>query len=61
MKVQDVEKLHVNKEALRASIERNRQERLKFIDDYAEWMKKTPNSEWSRQQNIILGKNSPKE
>jgi hypothetical protein len=38
---------------LKADIEKNRQERLKFIDQYAEWLKKTPNDVWSRQQNNL--------
>ncbi len=29
--------------------------RLEFIDKYAEWVKKTPNKEWSSQQKEIIG------
>ncbi len=29
---------------------KNFEERLKFIDRYVEWLKKTHNREWSRQQ-----------
>jgi len=36
--------------------ERNRKERLKFIDLYAKWLKKTPNKVWSKQQNKFLNK-----
>ena len=34
--------------------ERNRQERLKFIELYAEWVKKTPNEVWSKQQKELI-------
>ena len=34
--------------------ERNRQQRMEFVDMYAEWLKKTPNKEWSRQQNKLI-------
>ena len=37
-------------------INRNRKERFKFIDMYAEWLKKTPNKVWSKQQNKLLNK-----
>jgi len=41
------------KELARAK-KKNREERLKFIVAYAEWVKKTPNKVWSRQQNAII-------
>ena len=34
--------------------ERNRKERMKFIHQYTKWLKKTPNKEWSKQQNKII-------
>lgn len=34
--------------------ERNRQERLEFIELYAEWVKKTPNEVWSKQQKELI-------
>ena len=34
--------------------EENRKERLKFIDQYTEWLKKTPNKVWSSQQKKII-------
>ncbi len=34
--------------------EKNFQERLEFIDKYVEWLKKTPNKVWSRQQKEII-------
>lgn len=37
--------------------ERNRQSRLDFIDKYTEWLKKTSNKKWSKQQNKIINKN----
>ncbi len=33
----------------------NFKERLKFIDEYTKWLKKTPNKEWSSQQKDIVG------
>lgn len=30
--------------------EKNRKERIKFIEMYVEWLKKTPNEVWSKQQ-----------
>jgi len=32
----------------------NQRERLQFVEDYANWLKKTPNREWSRQQASLL-------
>lgn len=34
----------------------NFKERLKFIDKYTEWLKKTKNKKWSRQQKKIINK-----
>jgi hypothetical protein len=39
---------------LEEDIRLNRKQRMEFIDMYAEWLKKTPNKEWSRQQNMII-------
>ena len=33
---------------------RNRQQRMEFVDMYAEWLKKTPNKAWSSQQNKLI-------
>ena len=33
---------------------RNSKERLKYIDMYTDWLKKTPNKEWSKEQKKIL-------
>ena len=33
---------------------RNFEQRLDFIDAYVEWLKKTPNKKWSKQQNKML-------
>ncbi len=43
-----------SKEELEEYKSQNFKERLKFIDDYTTWLKKTPNKEWSKQQNKIL-------
>lgn len=34
--------------------EKNRMERLRFIDQYTEWLKKTPDREWSAQQKDLM-------
>jgi hypothetical protein len=39
---------------LRAQKEENFRERLKFIDQYVDWLKKTPNKTWSRQQKAVI-------
>jgi len=36
--------------------QRNRQQRMDFVDMYAEWLKKTPNKVWSKQQAKYLDK-----
>ena len=41
---------------LEEEIARNRQQRLEFARFYAEWLKKTPNAVWSRQQNALIDK-----
>ena len=33
---------------------RNFEERLRFIDMYVEWLKKTPNAVWSLQQKTLI-------
>ena len=45
---------HVNLKELDEQIRQNREERLKFIDAYVEWLKKTPNKVWSRQLKAAL-------
>ena len=46
----------INLKELDAEKKRNIAERRKFLDLYAEWLKRTPNSVWSRAQNILLDK-----
>lgn len=36
--------------------QRNRRQRMDFVDMYAEWLKKTPNKVWSKQQAKYLDK-----
>lgn len=36
--------------------ERNRKQRLQFVDMYAKWLKKTPNKKWSKEQNTPINK-----
>ncbi|OIO23147.1 hypothetical protein AUJ65_04265 [Candidatus Micrarchaeota archaeon CG1_02_51_15] len=39
---------------LKADKKKNFEERLDFISRYVEWLKKTPNAEWSKQQNVVI-------
>ena len=34
--------------------EENFKQRLEFIKKYVDWLKKTSNKEWSRQQNELI-------
>ncbi len=40
--------------ALEEDKKRNREQRLEFVTLYAQWVKRTPNSEWSRQQRQMI-------
>ena len=42
---------------LKEEKERNRKERMDFINLYANWLKKTPNKKWSKQQNKVIEQN----
>ncbi|MDP2666695.1 MAG: hypothetical protein Q8P05_04320 [Candidatus Diapherotrites archaeon] len=35
---------------------RNSEQRMAFVEHYAEWLKKTPNKVWSKQHAKFLGK-----
>ena len=43
----DLEKLAVMKK-------KNFEERIRFIDEYASWVKKTDNKVWSKQQKALI-------
>ena len=45
-----------DRKELKRDKKRNFEQRLKFIDMYTEWLKKTPNKKWSRQQNKLIDK-----
>ncbi|MBS3055811.1 MAG: hypothetical protein J4473_00095 [Candidatus Aenigmarchaeota archaeon] len=48
-------KIHnIDFDELKKQKQRNFEERLKFIEQYAEWMKTVPNKEWSSQQKRII-------
>lgn len=44
----------INLAKLREDKEKNFEERLKFIDMYVDWLKKTPNDVWSNQQKKLI-------
>jgi len=46
----------IDLEELEKQKKQNFIERLHFIDMYVEWLKKTPNKEWSSQQKKIIDK-----
>jgi hypothetical protein len=46
--------LNIDLKELEADKRRNFEERLRFIDLYVEWLKKTPNAEWSKQQKELI-------
>ena len=41
---------------LKEEMERNRKQRMEFVNMYADWLKKTPNKVWSKQQAKYLNK-----
>lgn len=45
-----------DREEMKKRKEKNFQERLKFIDQYVEWLKKTPNKVWAKQQKKLIDK-----
>ncbi len=44
----------INLEELKRLKEENFEERLRFIDQYAEWVMKTPNRKWSSEQKKLM-------
>ena len=46
--------LKLNLKELEDDKKRNFEERLRFIDLYVEWLKKTPNEVWSKQQKELI-------
>jgi hypothetical protein len=46
--------MKINLKALKASKKKNFKERLKFVENYANWVKKTPNKVWSKQQKNLI-------
>jgi predicted nucleic acid-binding protein len=41
-------------EELEKEKKRNKKQRMDFVDMYSEWLKKTPNKVWSKQQAKYL-------
>lgn len=46
----------IDLEELKRFREQNFKDRLAFIDTYAEWLKKTPNKDWSSAQRKLIDK-----
>ena len=51
---QDYKKVKFDLKEIERDVKRNREERLKFVEFLANWIKKTPNQEWSKQQKEFL-------
>jgi len=51
---QEEKRKYLDMKALERWKQKNQRERLEFIDEYAAWLKKTPNKEWSRQQKELF-------
>ncbi len=45
----------IDLKALKKEMELNRKQRMEFVKMHAEWVKKTPDKEWSRQQKELIG------
>jgi hypothetical protein len=45
---------NINLEELKRMKGENFRDRLEFIDLYVEWLKKTPNKQWSAQQKKLI-------
>ena len=55
-----------NKKSLEEARKRNHEGNMKYIEQYVEWLKKTPNKVWSKQQaefidSILKNANQDKE
>lgn len=48
------EEIKINAEELKEFKKKNAEERLKFIDFWAEYVKTHEDKDWSKQQNIII-------
>ena len=46
--------MKINLSELEEKKERNREERLEFIELQVEWLKRTPNAVWSKQQAAFI-------
>ena len=45
---------HIDLKELKKLKEENFKERLKFLEQYAQWVKKTSNKQWSKQQRDLF-------
>lgn len=51
-----MEDLKIDLKGLKEDKKKNFEERLKFIDMWVEYIKTHPNSEWSKQQKVLVDK-----
>ncbi|MBI4162983.1 MAG: hypothetical protein HY513_04830 [Candidatus Aenigmarchaeota archaeon] len=48
------EDINIDIEKLKDRQKKNAEDRLKFIEMYAEWVRKNSNATWSKQQNMLI-------
>jgi hypothetical protein len=46
----DYKKFKIDLKEVDKAIKINKKQRMEFVEQYAEWLKKTPNKVWSKQQ-----------
>ena len=56
MKTTGIKLTAKDRKEIAEEVKRNRQQRLEFVDFYAEWLKKTSNKVWSKQHSKYFGK-----
>jgi hypothetical protein len=49
-----IEEININLEELKEFKRKNMEERLKFIDFWANYVKTHPDKVWSKQQNVVI-------
>jgi len=54
MSSDDYHKIKIDLKEIEEQVRKNREGRLKFVEMYAEWIKKTPNKVWSKQQKEFM-------
>ncbi len=53
-KYADYHDVKIDLREIAEQVRRNKEERLQFIEFFAKWVKKTPNSIWSKKQKDFM-------